>query len=71
MPKVLTVIYCATFKGLNAQAVQRQEALKMEKILTAKKFFSENVEILVLGIGVLSEILMIGLFYFYGLDKIF
>lgn len=43
----------------------------MEKILTAKKFFSENVEILVLGIGVLGELLMIGLFYFYGLDKIF
>lgn len=43
----------------------------MEKILTVKKFLSENVEILVLGIGVLSEILMIGLFYFYGLDKIF
>ena len=65
------MIYCATFKGLSKQVGQRQEALKMEKILTAKKFFSENVEILVLSIGVLGELLMIGLFYFYGLDKIF
>ena len=43
----------------------------MEKFLTAKKFFSENVEILVLSLGVLGELIMIGLFYFYGLDKIF
>ena len=42
----------------------------MKKLLSVKKLFTENIEILILSIGVLS-ILMIGLIIFNSFEEIF
>lgn len=50
-------------KGMGT--TKRQEAKSM------KKFFKENVALLVWSTGLFSASLVVGLIFFYGLDKIF
>ena len=57
------MIYFATFKGLDEDL--RQEAIIM------KKFFKENAAILLFSTGLFGASLVIGLFFLYGLEKIF
>ena len=63
LPKIFSVIYFATFKGLDEDL--RQEAIIM------KKFFKENAAILLFSTGLFGASLVIGLFFLYGLEKIF
>ena len=57
------MVYCATFKGLNDEL--RQEATHMKKQL------SEDAMVITFAAGVLGASLIIGLVFFYGLDKVF
>jgi len=58
------VVYFATVQGIERRT-QRQEAIIM------KKLFKENAAILAFSTGLFGASLVVGLVFFYGLDKIF